>query len=88
MAIINIILSYAFILLCIFLTARFIYKAIQFLKYGSKNRKKQKNVSTMGMSRKEKRRAKKERKELERKEIQAIRNHIKGGDIEDGEVDK
>ena len=88
MAIINIILSYAFILLCIFLTAWFIYKAVQYLKYGSKNRKKQDKVSTMGMSWKEKREKRKEIKKAEKEEMAKIRNHIKGGDIEDEKVDK
>lgn len=88
MAIINIILSYAFILLCIFLTAWFIYKAVQYLKYGSKNRKKRDKVSMIGMSWKEKRQRKKEIKKAEKEEITKIRNHIKGGDIEDDEVDK
>lgn len=83
MAIFKVILSYTFILFCIFLTTYCVYKAVQFLKFGAKNKKKVSSASTIGMSWKEKREAKRRRKEAEREELQKIRNHIKGGDLED-----
>ena len=83
MAILNLILSYAFIILCIFLTTWCVYRAIQFLKHG-----KRKKNSTIGMTYKEKREERKRIKAEERKELKALREHIKGGDIKNDEGQK